>query len=205
MELIDSDTGLYIAKRDNKYGVIDSRGNIKIYIEYDQIGIDNTSFAQNDIKNKYLLDNGMIPARKDTLWGAFDKNGKAILGFEYDSFGYIASSNKDAINLLLIPDYNVIVACKDKKYTLINSVGKELCLAILDDVYMTINSGKKYYYMNYNDTTANVEEFLDKIGVKSTSKKTENEEKTNTEENEVENSTIDENQNNKSVEVTTDE
>lgn len=205
LELIDSDTGLYIAKRDNKYGVIDSRGNIKIYIEYDQIGIDNTSFAQNDIKNKYLLDNGMIPARKDTLWGAFDKNGKAILGFEYDSFGYIASSNKDAINLLLIPDYNVIVACKDKKYTLINSVGKELCLAILDDVYMTINSGKKYYYMNYNDTTANVEEFLDKIGVKSTSKKTENEEKTNTEENEVENSTIDENQNNKSVEVTTDE
>ena len=80
-----------------------------------------------------------------------------------------------------------------------------MCLAILDDVYMTINSGKKYYYMNYNDTTANVEEFLDKIGVKSTSKKTENEEKTNTEENEVENSTIDENQNNKSVEVTTDE
>ena len=53
LELIDSDSGLYLAKRDNKYGVIDSKGTIKIYIEYDQIGIDNTKFAQNDIKNKY--------------------------------------------------------------------------------------------------------------------------------------------------------
>lgn len=206
LELIDSDAGLYIAKRDNKYGVIDSRGNIKIYIEYDQIGIDNTKFEQNDIKNKYLLDNGMIPARKDKLWGAFDKNGKLILQFEYDSFGYIASSNKDAINLLLIPDYNVLVACKNKKYTLINSVGEEKCIPILDDVYMTINSGKKYYYMNYNDTTADVEEFLDQIGVKATSKKNENERNTDTEENVVEdNNIVDENQNNEPVEVTIDE
>ena len=171
LELIDKDTGLYLAKRENKYGVIDSRGTIKIYIEYDQIGIDNTRFEKNDIKNKYLLDNGMIPARKDKMWGAFDKNGKTILNFEYDSFGYIASSNKDAINLLMIPDYNVMVACKNRKYLLVNSVGKELCLAMLDDVYMTIDSGKKYYYMNYNNLTANVEDFLDDIGVKPTNKK----------------------------------
>lgn len=169
LELIDKDTGLYLAKRDNKYGVIDSRGNIIIYIEYDQIGIDITSFEQNDIKNKYLLDNGMIPVRRDKLWGAFDKNGKTILEFEYDSFGYIASSNKDAINLLMIPDYNVMVACKNKKYTLINSEGIELCYPVLDDVYMVISSGKKYYYMNYNNVTGvSVTDFLDQQGVKST-------------------------------------
>lgn len=185
LELIDKDTGLYLAKRDNKYGVIDSKGNIKIYIEYDQIGIDNTRFEQNDIKNKYLLDNGMIPVRKDKMWGAFDKNGKTILDFEYDSFGYIASSNKDAINLLMIPDYNVMVACKNRKYLLVNSVGKELCYPMLDDVYMTINSGKKNYYMNYNNLTANVEDFLDEIGVKPTNKKsTNNDLDTDEEENE---------------------
>lgn len=175
LELIDSDTGLYLAKKDNKYGVIDSKGNIKIYIEYDQIGIDNTKFEQNDIKNKYLLDNGMILAKKDNLWGAFDKNGNKVLEFEYEGFGYIASSSKNAINLLMIPEYNVIVAAKDKKYTLINSSGKELCIPILDDVYMTINSGKKYYYMNYNDKTVNVEDFLDEIGVKATSSQKESE------------------------------
>ena len=164
LELIDSDTGLYIAKKDNKYGVIDSKGNIKIYIEYDQIGIDNTKFQQNNIKNKYLLDNGMIPVRKDKLWGAFDKNGNMLINIEYDSFGYIASNNKDAINLLLIPNYNLLVACQNKKYALINSTGEVVIRPVLDDVYMTISSGKKYYYMNANDNKYNIEEFFDSQG-----------------------------------------
>ena len=128
----------------------------------------------------------MIPTRKDKMWGAFDKNGNKVLEFEYDSFGYIASNNKDAINLLMIPDYNVLVACKNKKYTLVNSVGTELCYPVLDDVYMTINSGKKYYYMNYNNITGvSVTDFLDQQGVKSTSKdnKTTSEEENTVEEN----------------------
>ena len=180
LELVDSDSGLYIAKRDNKYGVIDSKGNIKFYIEYDQIGIDNSRFEQNNIKNKYLLDNGMIPARKDKYWGAFDKNGKVILNFEYDSFGYIASSNKDAINLLLIPNYNMMVVCQNKKYALVNSSGKTIIQPILDDVYMTINSGKKYYYMNFNDKKINIEEFLDQQGPNSNKNNDENSTTTNT-------------------------
>ncbi|MBQ2937502.1 MAG: WG repeat-containing protein [Clostridia bacterium] len=189
LELIDSDAGLYLAEKENKYGVIDSKGNIKIYIEYDQIGIDNTKFEKNDIKNKYLLDNGMILAKKDKLWGAFDKNGNTVLEFEYDSFGYIASSNKDAINLLIIPEYNVLVACKDKKYTLINSSGEELCLAVLDDVYMTIDSGKKHYYMNYSNKSAKVEDFLDEIGVKATNKSGNNSNTNNTATNNTANNT----------------
>lgn len=192
LELIDSDSGLYLAKKDNKYGVIDSKGNIKIYIEYDDIGIDNTKFDQNDIKNRYLLDNGMILAKKDGLWGAFDKNGNKVLDFEYEGFGYIASSSKNAINLLMIPEYNVLVAAKDKKYTLINSSGEELCIPILDDVYMTINSGKKYYYMNYNDKTVNVEDFLDQVGVKTVNNQEESKNSSTTTNNTIGNNTTSE-------------
>lgn len=202
LELVDSDSGLYIAKKDNKYGVIDSRGNIKIYIEYDQIGIDITKFEKNDIKNKYLLDNGMIPVKKDKLWGTFDKNGNQILNFEYDSFGYIASTNKEAINLLMIPDYNVMIAHKSgQKYTLINSVGKELCVPILDDVYMTISGGERHYYMNYNNEIGvNVEDFFATIGEKPTSKNKTNGNNTAREEN-----AVTENQTNEYIEVNTDE
>lgn len=163
LKLIDSDLDLFLVEKDRKYGIMDSKGNIKLYIEYDEIGIDNTKFAQNDIKNRYVLVNNLIPVKKGKLWGIFDKNGNMIVDFEYDSFGYIASNNKDAINLLLIPDYNVIVACKNKKYTLINSSGKKLCAVVLDDVYMTIRSGKKYYYMNFNDKNLNVLEYLDSL------------------------------------------
>ena len=166
LELIDSDLALYLAKKDNKYGIIDSRGNVKIYIEYDEIGIDNTKFQKNDIKNKYLIANGLIPVRKDKTWALFDKNGNQLTDFEYDSFGYIASSNKDAINLLVVPDYDVIVACKNKKYTLINSSGKTIFAALVDDIYMTISSGQKHYYMNFNDRTEDVETVLDVYNVK---------------------------------------
>lgn len=179
LELVDSDAGLYIAKRDNKYGVIDSKGNIKVYIEYDQIGIDNTKFEQNNIKNKYLLDNGMIPARKDKYWGAFDKNGNEVLGFEYDSLGYIATSNKEAINLLIIPDYNLMVVCQNKKYALVNSSGEMVIRPVLDDAYMTISAGKKYYYMNANDRKINIEEFLDSQGPSTNTSKNSDDENSN--------------------------
>ena len=167
LELIDKELGLYIAKKDDKYGIIDSNGNTKVHIEYDQIGIDNTRFEENDIKNKYLLDNGMIPVKKDELWGAFDKNGNTILGFDYQGFGYTAGSNKNAINLLIIPEYNVMVAHKNEKYTLINTEGKEICNPILDDVYMTISSGNKNYYMDFEGNKGvSVTDFLDSQGIK---------------------------------------
>lgn len=203
LQLIDSNTGLFLAKKQNKHGIIDSKGNTKVNIEYDEIGIDATKFEQNGIKNKYLLDNGMIPARKGKLWGAFDKNGNNILEFEYDSFGYIATTDKDAINLLIIPDYNVMVVAKDKKYALVNSVGTRLCQWVLDDVYMTISGGTKHYQMNYNNTSANVLDFLDEIGVKPNKKSNKEDEKESTKdklkeslkENEIEeNSTKQENE-----------
>lgn len=194
LELVDSDSGLFIAKKDNKYGIIDSKGNIKVYIEYDQIGIDNTKFEKNNIKNKYLLDNGMIPAKKDKYWGAFDKNGKTVLNFEYDSFGYTATSNREAINLLIIPDYNLMVVCQNKKYALVSSTGDMVIRPVLDDAYMTISSGKKYYYMNVGDRKIDITEFLDEQSpniTKNSSNETNNnttsenksEEKTSTETN----------------------
>ena len=163
--LMDSDAGLYIASRDKKYGVIDTNGVTKIYIENDQIGIDTSKFTENNIKSKYLLINNLIPVKKGDYWGLFDKNGNQIVDFKYDSFGYIASNNKDVYNLLIIPDYNVLVACKDRKYTLLNSSGREIFAIIADDIYMEINGGRKYYYISVNDQTYNAEEYLDSVGI----------------------------------------
>ena len=161
IELMDSDAGLYVVKRDDKYGVIDTRGNIKIYVEYDEIGIDPSQFEKNDIKNGYILVNNLIPVRKDKLWGLYNKNGKLVVNIEYDSFGYIASSNKDAMNLLVIPNYDVIVTCSNKKYGLINSSGRVLIGTLTDDIYLTIESGENHYYMTYNNNKLDVEEYLD--------------------------------------------
>ena len=167
IDLMDGDAGLYVASNDKKYGVIDTRGNIRVYIENDEIGMDITPFAQNNIKNKYILAGNLIPARKGELWGLYDLNGNQVVDYVYDSFGYIARSNKDALNLLVIPDYEVLVACKDEKYTLLNSVGQELFRGpVADDIYMTISGGQRHYYITANNQTMNAEEYLDNIGVR---------------------------------------
>lgn len=183
IQLMDSDAGLYVAKKDNKYGVIDIKGNIKIYIENDEIGIDISKFTQNNIKNNYLLADNLIPVRKDKSWGLYDKNGKQVVDFEYDSFGYIASSNKDALNLLVIPNYNVVVACKNKKYTLINSSGNQLFGAVADDIYMTISGGERHYYIAVNDQKMDAEAYLDSKGITSKDTNDTNQDKNNSNSN----------------------
>ncbi len=161
-------SGLYVVKRNNKYGVIDFKGNDKIYAENDQIGVDISKFEENDLKSGYVLVDNLIPVKKNDKWGLFDKSGKKIVDFEYDDLGYIANNNKDATNLLVIPNYNVIVACLDGRYTLLNASGEQPIKAFVDDIYMTISGGVKHYTMIANNKSYDVEEYLDKLGVRTT-------------------------------------
>ena len=161
IELMDKDAELFLVKKEGKYGMIDTRGNTKLYMEYDEIGMDISKFEKNDIKNKYLLVNNLIPVKKENKWGLFNKKGVQVVGFEYDEFGYIATSNKDAFNLLIIPEYNVIVTKKQNKYGMINESGEEVFPTRADDIYMTIQSNKKEYFINYLDKKYNAIEYLD--------------------------------------------
>ena len=199
IELMDYDAGLYLVRRNNQYGVVDINGNNIIFAENDQIGIDISRFEENDLKTGYILVDNLIPVMKDNKWGLFDTKGNQVVDFEYDSFGYIASSNREATNLLVIPDYNVIVACLNNRYTLLNASGEQPIKAFVDDIYMVISGGKKQYLMNANDKTYDVEEYLDRLGVlESTSNNNTNTSDNNTttnnnENNQVNNETTEEN------------
>ena len=164
--LMDYDAGLYLVQRNNHYGVIDLNGNNKIYVEYDQIGVDISQFPENDLKTGYLLVGNLIPVKRDNKWGLFDKNGNQLVDFEYDSFGYTKSSTREANNLLVIPDFNIIVGCVDERYTLLNSTGNQVFNALVDEIYMTISGGEKHYVMVEDGSTYDVEEFLeDRLGI----------------------------------------
>ncbi len=204
IELLDLDAGLYVAEKDNKYGVLDLRGKVIIYIENDEIGVDTSRFKENGIKNKYILAENLIPVRKDRKWGLCDTKGNLLVDYQYDSLGYTATSSRNALSLLVIPDYNVIVACKDKKYTLLNSIGEELFSGpVADDIYMTIDGGKKHYFIRANDQEMDAEEYLNQIDVnprayeKNTNKKpqTENNEQLPKENNNEQNGSEEQNNN----------
>ena len=161
--------GLYIVRNEGgKYGVIDFNGNMKIYTDNDQIGIDKSRFTENGITNSYLLIGNLIPAQKDNLWALYDKNGNMLVDYTYDSFGYVASSNRNVINLLIIPNYNILVVCKNQKYGLINSSGNLVLNTIADDIYMSEDSSGTHYYINANDKQYDAEEFLESQGVHTT-------------------------------------
>lgn len=200
IELMDSDAGIYLVKKDNKFGVLDLKGNLKIDINNDEIGMDITKFERNDIKSKYILAENLIPVRQGKSWGLYDKNGEKVVDYKYDSFGYIASSNKNALNLLVIPDYNVIVACKDKKYTLLNSYGKELFAApVADDIYMIIEGNEKKYKILANNNTYDAIEFLQSQGVSVREKDEQNQKNINNNTNQVFNDIANNTENNESV------
>ena len=81
-----------------------------------------------------------------------------------------------------------MVAEIDRKYLLIKPNGEEQTIAVLDDVYMTISGGKKYYYMNYNNQKVDVTAYLDQYGVnENSSKKTTNNDENSVLENDISN------------------
>ncbi len=164
IDLVDKDAGLYVVGKDGKYGIIDLKGNSRVPVEYDKIGIDPKEFQDNHIDNKYLLVDNLIPVMKDGLWGMLDKRGNAIVPLVFDSYGYVATSNKNAMSLLVVPDYEVIIVCKNKKYGLMNKSGERILDVIADDIFMTYENGENKYYINANNSQVNLLDYLDQVG-----------------------------------------
>lgn len=175
IKLMDYDAGLYLVQKNKKYGVVDLKGNNIIYPENDQIGVDISKFEENELKTGYILVDSLIPVQRNGKWGLFNKKGNQLVDFEYDSFGYIATSNKEATNLLVIPNYNVIVACIQDRYTLLNQSGEQPFKAFVDAIYMQINGGEKSYKMLANNKEYDVEEYLDRLGLKPSTNNNNNE------------------------------
>ena len=202
---IDKDKGLYLVSNNSKYGVINKNGKLVIYLEYTKIGVDPTQFTSDNIKNSYILYDNCIPVEKGEKWGLMDKNGNTLIEPQYDSLGCVVgtSTNKTANNILLIPEYEGIIVCKDKLYGVINSSGKELIPPATTNIYSITSSGMNSYYLTYNKETMDVIDYLENtLGlkpVKDNNGKTTTSTNTNTElTNSISNTT---NQKNKVIEA----
>ncbi len=160
---IDKDSGLYLVKNNNKYGVINSKQSIVVYLEYDQIGINNLLY-NIDIENQYLLYNKCIPVRQGDKWCLFDTTGRRLTELIYDdlgcSVGNTVSGTQNANNILLVPQYEGIIVKKGELYGLIDSDGSQLIPNVLTAFYSITSSGETTYYMTTNTQTLNVIEYI---------------------------------------------
>ena len=165
------------------YGVVDEDGNIIIYPEYDQVGIDVSKFSDNGVKNGYILMDELIPVLKGEKWGFFNKKGKKVSnGFKYTEIGCSDVPNTNNIYpLLQIKDYNVIIVSgEDGKFGVMDITGNDQILNFLfDEIYIKVSEGNNDYYMTFNGKEYEVSKYLDqyvdaKNGTNKTTKNTTN-------------------------------
>ena len=148
---ISKDLNYYLVKNNEKYGVINQNGNIVIYLEFDQIGIDEEEFASNDIDNPYILFDNCIPVMQNDRWGVFDINGQQLIPVEYSEMGCINGTTTDRVsnNVVIIPEFESIVLGNDDKYAIFSSLGEMYVPLILDSVYSITTSGEDQFYMTF--------------------------------------------------------
>ena len=159
---IDKASGLYLVKKDNKYGIVDEQTNYIIHMECDEIGIDTTKFTNNSIENQYILFDNAIPVRQGQKWGLYNKEGQIILSIEYDSIGCNENSSqkKTTNSIVVIPEYEAIIVGKDKAFGIVDKDGKQLIPCVLTTVYSTTTGGVEQYYMEYNGQIYNIKDYF---------------------------------------------
>ena len=162
IKVIDNDLRLYYVKNGNMCGVLDKDGQRVVYLEYNKVGVDATLFPFNEIRNSMLLYDNCIPVMKNNKWGIFDIKGDLIVSNVYDNLGYIEGARKESAtnNLLLIPEIQGIVVCRENKYGIVNSTGKTLVTPVCDKIYGSKNLGVNIYYVEYNGNTYELNQFL---------------------------------------------
>ena len=155
-------SNLYVVKSNNQFGVVNANknenDNIIIYPQYDEIGIDVTSYAYNGVKNGYIIFDELIPVKQDKLWALYNINGERVSnGFKYSKIGCSNIKNGNNIYALLqIPDVKAIAVCDESnKYGFIDLKGNELSPFVLEHIYIKTSNGIDSYWMSY---TVNGEE-----------------------------------------------
>lgn len=165
---IDNKNGLYLVKQNNLYGVVNIEGKAVIEPEYKQVGTSIDKYTQNGVESKYVLLDKIIPIKNENdLWGLFNIEGKQITEFKYTGLGCNTSTATNAYPVLVIPNHEIIVAQKDKFYSLITCDGEQLIPDnVLNSVYLKLDTSteENQYYMTYNEKVINVEEWLESTG-----------------------------------------
>ena len=169
INVIDKNTGLYLVSSNDKQGVINSNGKIIIHQDFDSIGLDQGSYDDPNVTNRYLLYGNCIPVKLNDKWGLIDINGETITEVQFDGFGCKEVGNTGAKNtngIVIIPDIKGIVVkinfeSEDKKtsiekYAIINALGEKMTDAIIDEAYMTTVSDVTSYYVKAQGQTIDI-------------------------------------------------
>lgn len=162
--LMDASKKLYIVQLNSKYGVVNSAGEEIIPVEYDQIGLpDTTTYAAQGVNSKYVIADKCIPVVKNNLYGMYNIEGYCLIPTKYNSIGCEEPAKliddtraMPTITVPLAEDITAIVfsaknAVGITSYGLISTDGEVIQNTYYTAIYYMVNNGKVTYYFNKLD------------------------------------------------------
>ncbi len=180
INIIDRIVGLYLISSNNKQGVVDLEGNIIVHQDYDSIGLDEDSYDDFNITNRFLLLDNCIPVKLNNKWGLIDKTGETIAPVQYDGIGCSEvpeTGEKNTNGVVVIPGIKGITIEVDqvmqevgkdnkinttiiKKYGIINANNGQLMINTeLNSIYAITTQQVTRYYMSASNQVYDIIDF----------------------------------------------
>lgn len=174
ISILDDKIGIYMVKKGKQYGVLNRKGEVVIYVEYDSIGLKNVEeYSADQIKNGTILFGNSIPVSKDGKLGLYSVKGDEQLAAEYSKFGCILeeSENSSENSVLIIPEtigINGIVVGSDKGYGVYDvNAGRWVISDVCSKIFSKTKLGQTTYYVEYNGVQMDLEQYLEENNLKS--------------------------------------
>ena len=145
-------TGNFLAKRDNKYGIIKAeKGEAIIEIKYESIEILTYSPFLYKVKQ-----NGK--------YGVIDEKGNEIIKAEYSGLGYNSGIKEESVLIIknVTGTQNGMVVNKDGRYGIVNiKTGRTIVDCELERIYAkTLENDKVEYYVQLDGEEIELDEYI---------------------------------------------
>ena len=154
ISVLSDKNGLYLVKSGTDYGVLNRKGEVVVYVEYEKIGLSNMSdFPLEDSTNASILFEKFIPVTTNALYGLYDLSGKETLAPAYNSLGYINNTEENTreLNVLSIPaelGMKGIVVRHGEFYGIYDMTLERLTVpCVFEKIYAETKAGVTTYYV----------------------------------------------------------
>lgn len=164
----DMDQKIYLAKKDGKFGLINSEGEPILHTDFDAIGLnDIDKFNVKDFKNENLWFDEIVAVKKGSTYGLYNiKNKEEVLAATYDGFGYKTTTTDTSgeENTLIIPGstgVEGIVVSTGGLYGIYDiNLKAEVIPCLCTRIYSITKNGVTTYYMEFNGSQLEMKEYF---------------------------------------------
>lgn len=160
IKAIDKNFEYFVVKDKNKFGMINSKGNIILNPIFDDMGVNENLY--NDIQNKYIINDKYIPVKQDGVWGLYNIESIKLIEPKYADIG--CSINQSGDGVIIVPNIKnnedgvVFKYNGDKNLYGIYNISNGNTIAIsLVEVFKKTEDNELHYYANH---TINIEDSI---------------------------------------------